>query len=66
MANSRSNIRRTKQLRTGKKSSTKNVKDGYQWLFGDSTQPDTQQAELEEKHQADAKRRKDGYEWLFG
>jgi hypothetical protein len=65
MATNRSNIRRTKSLRTGKKSQAKNVKDGYSWLFGESALTDSFNPELEEKKTAAAKRRQDGYEWLF-
>lgn len=66
MANRRSNIKRTKPLRTGKKPASKNVKDGYSWLFGESASADSEQTEREEKQKQDANRRKDGYEWLFG
>ena len=65
MAGRRSNIRRTKPLRTGKKPASKNVKDGYSWLFGESTPTASEQAESKEKQIAGAKRRQGGYEWLF-
>jgi hypothetical protein len=58
--------RRTKQRKNTPQVPKKSVKDGYSWLFGDTAPTDAEQAEREEKHQADAMRRQDGYEWLFG
>lgn len=63
-----SNIRRTRQLRTPPKSSTKSVTDGYEWLFGtdpaDVTKPAPDQ-ELKHKREEAANRRRDGFEWIF-
>ena len=57
--------RRTKQPKNTPQVPKKSVKDGYSWLFGERAPTDAEQAESEEKHQADAKRRREGYEWLF-
>ena len=44
------------------------VKEGYQWLFGDSASPDAgleHIREVQKKREEEAKRRRKGYEWLF-
>jgi len=64
----RSIYRGTKQLRTTPKSPSKNVKNGFEWLFSDSTDP-KEDAEYDrgrtERRRGDSERRKEGYEWLF-
>jgi hypothetical protein len=60
--------RRTKQLRTPPKSPTKNVTEGYEWLFGDTAPQEEQQAHDQEenlKREEEANRRTDGFDWLF-
>ena len=62
------NKRRTKQLRTPPKSPTKNVTEGYWWLFGEAAPQEEQEAhDREEKHkrEEEAKRRREGFEWFF-
>lgn len=66
--NDRSIKRRTKQLRTTPKSPSKNVKEGYEWLFGDTApagSQDSSSLEASEKQKTDVARRTEGYEWLF-
>ncbi len=44
------------------------VKEGYQWFFGDSTPPDAELEhirEVQNKREEEAKRRRRGYEWFF-
>jgi DNA-binding transcriptional ArsR family regulator len=44
------------------------VKEGYQWLFDDSTSPDAELEhirEVQKKREEKAKRRRRGYEWFF-
>ena len=44
------------------------VKEGYQWLFGDSSSPDAElkhTREVQKKREEEAKRRRKGYEWFF-
>ncbi len=44
------------------------VKEGYQWLFGDPSSPDAElkrTREVQKKREEEAKRRRKGYEWLF-
>ena len=44
------------------------VKEGYQWLFGDSAPPDAElehTREVQKKREEKAKRRRRGYEWFF-
>ena len=44
------------------------VKEGYQWLFGDSAPPDAElkhTREVQKKREGEAKRRQKGYEWFF-
>jgi hypothetical protein len=68
MESRHSNKRRTKLSRTPPKSPTNSVTDGYEWLFGDDTQPKTQSAPDRKenlKRTEDANRRTDGYDWLF-
>jgi DNA-binding transcriptional ArsR family regulator len=60
--------RRTKQLRTPPKSPTKNVTEGYEWLFGKDESPEEQLAhdrEQKKKREEEAKRRREGFEWYF-
>jgi hypothetical protein len=62
------NIRRTKQLRTPPKFPTKDVTEGYEWLFGDSAPREKQKAHDQEeylKRTHETKRRREGFEWLF-
>ncbi|MBV9455524.1 MAG: hypothetical protein JOZ19_15630 [Rubrobacter sp.] len=68
VGSSRSNRRRTKQLRTTPKSPSNSVKDGYHWLFGEEALPAEQQAhdrEQKQKREEEAKRRREGFEWFF-
>jgi DNA-binding transcriptional ArsR family regulator len=44
------------------------VKEGYQWLFGDSSSLDSElkhTREVQKKREEEAKRRQKGYEWFF-
>jgi DNA-binding transcriptional ArsR family regulator len=44
------------------------VKEGYQWLFGDSASPDAElkhTREVQKKREEETKRRREGYEWFF-
>ncbi len=44
------------------------VKEGYQWLFGDPSSPDAElkrTREVQKKREEEAKRRRKGYEWFF-
>ena len=44
------------------------VKEGYQWLFGDSSSLDSElkhTCEVQKKREEGAKRRQKGYEWFF-
>jgi DNA-binding transcriptional ArsR family regulator len=62
------NRRRTKHTLNTPKSPRKNVKKGYEWLFGEQVPADTKDSSdsnAERKQNADAARRTDGYEWLF-
>jgi DNA-binding transcriptional ArsR family regulator len=66
--NERSIKSRTKPSKNIPGSSSKNVKEGYEWLFGDAGPPSTQNSptlEASEKQKTDAHRRTEGYEWLF-
>ena len=68
VGSSRSNRRRTKQLRTTPKSPSKNATEGYEWLFGKEAPPEEQQAhdrEQKQKREEEAKRRREGFEWFF-
>src|SRR3954464_14646069 len=63
-----SNKRRTKPSRTPPKSPTKNVTEGYEWLFGQEAPADQQEMhdrEQKQKREEEAKRRSDGFEWYF-
>jgi DNA-binding transcriptional ArsR family regulator len=60
--------RRTKQLRTPPKSPTKNVTEGYEWLFGQDAPADQREMHDREqklKREEEAKRRREGFEWYF-
>jgi hypothetical protein len=62
------NKRRTKQLRTPPKSPTKNVTEGYEWLFGQEApaeQRELHDREQKQKREEEAKRRTEGFEWYF-
>jgi hypothetical protein len=62
------NKRRTKQLRTPPKSPTKDVTEGYEWLFGDTAPKAEQQAhdqQQKQKREQEAQRRREGLEWFF-
>jgi DNA-binding transcriptional ArsR family regulator len=64
----RSNKRRTKPVPTTPKSPSKDVKEGYEWLFeqGVSAESkDSSTSDAERKQKADTQRRTEGYEWLF-
>ena len=64
----RSNSRRTKPSKNTPKSPSKNVKEGYEWLFGEDPPPDAQQehdAAIQKRREEEAKRRTEGYEWFF-
>jgi DNA-binding transcriptional MocR family regulator len=63
-----SNRRRTKPVPTTPKSPSKDVKDGYWWLFGDDPPSAAQQehdAAVQKRREEEAKRRTEGYEWFF-
>ena len=65
---SRSNRRRTKPSMNTPKPPSKNVKEGYEWLFGEPAPAQSQESPtLEEQYQqkSAAQRRIEGYEWLF-
>ena len=62
------NKRRTRQSRTPPKSPKKDVREGYEWLFGDAAQQDKHKAHDQEeylKREEKANRRRDGFDWLF-
>jgi DNA-binding transcriptional MocR family regulator len=64
----RPNRRRTKPSTNPPKSPSKNLKEGYEWLFGEDPPPDAQQdhdAAARKRREEEAKRRTEGYEWLF-
>ena len=66
--NDRPNKRRTKPSKNTPKSPSKNVKEGYEWLFGEPAatgDQDPSTLDASEKQKTDAERRTDGYEWLF-
>jgi DNA-binding transcriptional ArsR family regulator len=68
MDSTHSNKRRTRPSRTPPKSPTKNVTDGYEWLFDDTTHQKTQSVPDRKenlKHTDEANRRREGFEWLF-
>ena len=68
VTSSRSNRRRTKQLRTTPKSPSKSVTEGYEWLFGETAPSDVQQAHdeaVQKRREEEANRRREGYEWFF-
>lgn len=68
MGKGASNKRRTKRTLNTPKSSRKDVKEGYEWLFSKQLPADTKDfsdSNAERKQNADAARRTDGYEWLF-
>jgi DNA-binding transcriptional ArsR family regulator len=63
-----SNKRQTKQREGTPLPPKGNVKEGYQWLFGDSASGDAELRHLREvqkKREEEAKRRRKGYEWFF-
>ena len=65
---SRSNSRRTKPSKNAPKSPSENVKEGYEWLFGEDPPPDAQHehdAAARKRREEEAKRRTEGYEWFF-
>jgi hypothetical protein len=62
------NKRRTRQQRTPPKSPTKDVQEGYEWLFGDGVSQEKQKVHDQEeymKRKQEADRRRDGFDWLF-
>jgi len=64
----RSNSRRTKPSKNTPKSPSKNVREGYEWLFGEPAPSSSQESptlEEEYKKRTAAERRTEGYEWLF-
>ena len=68
MDNGRSNKRRTKPVPTTPKSPSKDVKDGFWWLFGEEVpagSKDSCMSDAERKQKTEAQRRTEGYEWLF-
>ena len=68
MAKRDPNKRRTKPVPTTPKSPSKNVKEGYEWLFDQGVSADTKDSctsEAEGKQKTEAQRRTEGYEWLF-
>jgi DNA-binding transcriptional MocR family regulator len=63
------NKRRTRQLRIPPKSPTKDVTEGYGWLFGKGEDPPAEEEhkrERNERRSRELEERKEGYEWLFG
>src|SRR5215212_4145381 len=68
MAKRDPNKRRTKPVSTTPKSPSKNVKEGYEWLFDQGVSADSKDSgtsEAEGKQKTEAQRRTEGYEWLF-
>jgi len=68
MAKRDPNKRRTKPVPTTPKSPSKDVKDGFWWLFGEEAPADSKDSgtsEAEGKQKTEAQRRTEGYEWLF-
>jgi DNA-binding transcriptional ArsR family regulator len=68
VGSSQSNKRRTKQLRIPPKSPSKNVTEGYEWLFGEELPPEQQlehDRTVQKQREEEAKRRRDGFEWFF-
>ena len=62
------NKRRTRHLRTPPKSPTKDVTEGYEWLFGDAAPQAKQQThdqQQKQKREEEAKRRREGFEEFF-
>jgi len=62
------NSRRTKPSKNAPKSPSENVKEGYEWLFGEDPPPDAQRehdAAVQKRREEEAKRRTEGYEWFF-
>ena len=63
-----SNKRRTKRHEGSPLPPKGDVKEGYQWLFDDSTSPDAEPEhirEVQKKREEEAKRRRRGYEWFL-
>ncbi len=63
-----SNKRQTKRQEVPPLPPKGGVKEGYQWLFDDSTSPDAELEhirEVQKKREEEAKRRRRGYEWFF-
>jgi DNA-binding transcriptional ArsR family regulator len=63
-----SNKRQTKRHEASPLPPKGDVKEGYQWLFDDSTSPDAELEhirEVQKKREEEAKRRRRGYEWFF-
>ena len=63
-----SNKRRTKRHEGSPLPPKGDVKEGYQWLFDDSTSPDAELEhirEVQKKREEEAKRRRRGYEWFL-
>jgi DNA-binding transcriptional ArsR family regulator len=63
-----SNKRQTKRQEDTPLPPKGDVKEGYQWLFNDSTSPEAELEhirEVQKKREEKAKRRRRGYEWFF-
>ncbi len=63
-----SNKRKTKRHEDTPLPPKGDVKEGYQWLFGDSTSLNAELehiCEVQKKREEEAKRRRRGYEWFF-
>jgi len=63
-----SNKRQTKRHEGSPLPPKGDVKEGYQWLFDDSTSPDAELEhirEVQKKREEEAKRRRRGYEWFL-
>ena len=63
-----SNKRQTKRQEVTPLPPKGDVKEGYQWLFGDSSSLDSElkhTREVQKKREEEAKRRRRGYEWFF-
>jgi predicted ArsR family transcriptional regulator len=63
-----SNKRQTKRHEEAPLPPKGDIKEGYQWLFDDSTSPGAELEhvhEVQKKREEEAKRRQRGYEWFF-
>ncbi len=64
----RSNKRRTKQSLNNPQTPKNDVKEGYEWLFGEEAPPGAKEEwdrKQKERREQEARRRIEGYEWFF-